>query len=119
MRNKRVDVADFDAIAFSSFSQTSSCLRTANLNTALRPGERSAFSCPRFMTGRIQVRRRHRERTSAGAIDFVDEIDDTDRIIFRRFRVTACPIAKDHASGPVGVVDDGRHYVGPITMTFL
>src|ERR1700751_418176 len=56
----------------------------------------------------------HLKGAAAGAIDFVQKIDEAQRIFFgwlQNHRSRA--IAKDDASGAIGVVYDGRHYICP------
>ena len=56
---------------------------------------------------------RHHERTAAGAIDFVMEIDHA-QFALRSGLDEDCAgaVAEEDAGGAVGVVDDGRHGVG-------
>src|ERR1035438_6926019 len=56
---------------------------------------------------------RHIEKLAAGTIDFVNEVDQPDGVIFGGFQNRrARTVPEDHAGGAVGVVDDRRHYVG-------
>ena len=54
----------------------------------------------------------HVKELGAGTVDFMDVVDQPHGIIFRGLQNhRARAIAKDHAGGAVGVVDDRRHHV--------
>src|SRR6185312_17139881 len=55
---------------------------------------------------------RHVERTSSRTIHFMDEIDQTHRVILGGLEYHgAGSVAEDHAGGAVGVIDDRGHHV--------
>ena len=55
----------------------------------------------------------HVKSTAAGAVNFMDEINDAGRIIIAGFQQHCTgAVAKNYASGAVGIVNDGRHDIG-------
>src|SRR5581483_10119501 len=55
----------------------------------------------------------HIKSTAAGAVNFMNKINDAGRVIFARLQQHCTgTVAKNYASGAVGVVNDGRHGVG-------
>src|ERR1019366_10331011 len=59
-----------------------------------------------FTRGRIEAATAgHIEKTAAGAVDLVDEVDQANRIIFGRLENNGTrAVAKDDAGGAVGVI---------------
>src|SRR6266576_2899537 len=67
----------------------------------------------RFARGGVQASPTgHVERAGTGAVDFVEVVDQTNPVIVGGLEnYGAGTVAKDHAGGSVGVVDDRRHHV--------
>ena len=55
---------------------------------------------------------RHIQGTGANAIHFMEKINAVVVAVGRLNQHCACAVAKDHTGGAVGVINNGRHYIG-------
>src|SRR6266566_5157265 len=115
MGNEGIDVGALEPVALEQFLAQFRLLADGKLKDLLAILVDVVHSfCDRLLARRVQAAAAgHKEILAAGAIDLVNEVDQTDGVVFGRFKnCRARTVSKDHTSGAVSVVDDRRHYVG-------
>src|ERR1700691_536955 len=115
MGDEGVDVRSFEAVAFQQLQAGFGLFAHGELEDLLAVLMNVVhFLVDGFMRGGIEAASAgHLQEASAGAVDFVDEIDQSYGIVFGGFEdYGARSVAEDHAGCTVGVIDDRRHYVG-------
>src|SRR3984893_6607365 len=114
MRNECIDVRSFETITAKQLLADFSLLAHGKLKDLLPIlMDVVHFLVDRLMGGGMETAAgRHVEGAGAGAIDFMDEIDQAHRLVFRGLENGGSgPVAKNHAGSSVRVVDDRRHNV--------
>src|SRR5882762_3839253 len=114
MRNECIDVRSFETITAKQLLADFSLLAHGKLKDLLP----ILMDVVHFLVDRLMGRGmetapgRHVQEASPGAIDFMDEIDQAHRLVFRGLENGGSgSVAKDHAGSSVRVVDDRRHNV--------
>src|SRR5262249_25577438 len=116
MRNKSSDVTSLQPIALQKFLAEFRLLTNGKLENRLAIlMDVMHFLLDRLVRGRVQASSpRHVEETAAGTVNFMQEIDQTDRVVVSRFEeYAAAAISENDAGSSIGVVNDRRHPIGP------
>src|ERR1700687_1578576 len=109
MRNERINIRPLQSIAFEQFLAEFGLLANCELEDLLPILMNVVHSLRnRLFARRIQAPSAgHVEKLAARPIYFVNEVDESDGVIFRRLqKCSARTVPENHAGSAVGVVDN-------------